>query len=226
MPFCIDGHRPHTNQYPIFRSNPDPPLTPSVTPGQAPGAAASPGADAGWSAGTITTIVLILVVLALLGLNIFTYLAKGTDLLSTLLGDTAARVPGAIGDTLGWSAQGTKFGLDVVGGAVQDAGVAVQDVGDIVGEEKLNIHSRLGESRNRAFKDAVDRRQMDGIDSYPSYEPDKEDNGVQRPHKPGWCYIGTDRGYRSCIKVGDSDKCMSGEIFPTKDICISPSLRK
>jgi len=199
---------------------PDPPLTPSVTPGPTPGVTpgAAPGADAGWSAGTITTIVLILVVLALLGLNIFTYLAKGTDLLSTLLGDTAARVPGAIGDTLEMSARGTTLGLDVTGGAIQDAG-------NILGKE-LNIHSRLGESRNRAFKDAVDRRQMDGIDRYPSYKPDKEDNGVQRPHKPGWCYIGTDRGYRSCIKVSDSDKCMSGEIFPTKDICISPSLRK
>ncbi len=195
---------------------PDPPLTPSVTPGAAPGSPATP--DAGWSAGTITTIVLIFVVLALLGLNIFTYLAKGTDLLSMLLGDTAAKVPGAIGNTLEMSAQGTKLGLDVVGGAVQDAG-------DILGKE-LNIHSRLGESRNRAFKDAVDRRQTDGLDRYRSYEPDREDNGVQRPHKPGWCYIGTDRGYRSCIKVSDSDKCMSGEIFPTKDICINPSLRR
>ena len=195
---------------------PDPPLTPSVTPGAAPGSPNAP--DAGWSAGTITTIVLILVVLALLGLNIFTYLAKGTDLLSILLGDTATKVPGAIGDTLEMSAKGTKLGLDVVGGAVQDAG-------DILGKE-LNIHRRLGESRNRAFKDAVDRRQTDGLDRYRSYEPDREDNGVQRPHKPGWCYIGTDRGHRSCIKVGDSDKCMSGEIFPTKDICINPSLRR
>jgi len=195
---------------------PDPLLTPSVTPGATPGSPATP--EAGWSAGTITTIVLILVVLALLGLNIFTYLAKGTDLLSMFLGDTTARVPGALGDTLKMSARGTTLGLDVTGSAIQDAG-------NIIGEE-LNIHSRLGESRNRAFKDAVDRRQTDSLDRYRSYEPDKEDNGIQRPHKPGWCYIGTDRGYRSCIKVRDSDKCMSGEIFPTKDVCINPALRK
>jgi hypothetical protein len=195
---------------------PDPLLTPSVTPGATPGSPATP--EAGWSAGTITTIVLILVVLALLGLNIFTYLAKGTDLLSMFLGDTTARVPGALGDTLKMSARGTTLGLDVTGSAIQDAG-------NIIGEE-LNIHNRLGESRNRAFKDAVDRRQTDSLDRYRSYEPDKEDNGIQRPHKPGWCYIGTDRGYRSCIKVRDSDKCMSGEIFPTKDVCINPALRK
>jgi hypothetical protein len=41
----------------------------------------------------------------------------------------------------------------------------------------------------------------------------------------GWCYIGEDRGFRSCIYKSSEDKCMSGDIFPTKDICINPSLR-
>jgi hypothetical protein len=40
------------------------------------------------------------------------------------------------------------------------------------------------------------------------------------------CYIGTDRGFRSCIKIGDADKCMSGDIFPTQEMCINPSLRQ
>ena len=40
------------------------------------------------------------------------------------------------------------------------------------------------------------------------------------------CYIGTDRGFRSCIEIGDADKCMSGDIFPTHEMCINPSLRQ
>jgi len=44
--------------------------------------------------------------------------------------------------------------------------------------------------------------------------------------KTGWCYIGEERGYRSCVQVGENDKCMSGDIFPTKDICVNPSLRE
>ena len=43
--------------------------------------------------------------------------------------------------------------------------------------------------------------------------------------KSGYCYIGEDRGFRSCIKVGENDQCMSGDIFPTMDICINPNLR-
>lgn len=43
--------------------------------------------------------------------------------------------------------------------------------------------------------------------------------------KSGYCYIGEDRGFRSCIRVGENDQCMSGDIFPTMDICINPNLR-
>lgn len=41
----------------------------------------------------------------------------------------------------------------------------------------------------------------------------------------GWCYVGQQRGLRSCIKVGDNDYCESGSIFPSEDICVNPSLR-
>ena len=44
--------------------------------------------------------------------------------------------------------------------------------------------------------------------------------------KSGFCYIGEDRGFRSCIEVGEGDVCMSGDIFPTESICINPNLRE
>jgi len=44
--------------------------------------------------------------------------------------------------------------------------------------------------------------------------------------KAGFCYIGEDRGFRSCIDVGEGDVCMSGDIFPTQAICINPNLRE
>ena len=43
--------------------------------------------------------------------------------------------------------------------------------------------------------------------------------------KKGWCYVGEDRGNRSCVQVTQSEKCMSGDIFPSQDICINPNLR-
>jgi hypothetical protein len=44
--------------------------------------------------------------------------------------------------------------------------------------------------------------------------------------KSGWCFIGEDRGFRSCIQVNDNEKCMSGDIFPSQEICINPNLRQ
>ncbi len=41
----------------------------------------------------------------------------------------------------------------------------------------------------------------------------------------GFCYIGEDRGFRSCISVGEGDVCMSGDIFPSHAVCINPKLR-
>lgn len=52
-----------------------------------------------------------------------------------------------------------------------------------------------------------------------------ESNNENNKFKSGYCYIGEDRGFRTCIEVGETDKCMSGDIFPNKEICINPNLR-
>lgn len=43
--------------------------------------------------------------------------------------------------------------------------------------------------------------------------------------KDGFCYIGYEKGHRVCTDVYQGDVCMSGEIFPTMDVCLVPSLR-
>ena len=41
----------------------------------------------------------------------------------------------------------------------------------------------------------------------------------------GYCFIGIDKGQRNCMSVKESDKCLSGDIFPSKEVCINPNLR-
>lgn len=41
----------------------------------------------------------------------------------------------------------------------------------------------------------------------------------------GYCYIGKNNNLRNCAKVSSKNKCMSGDIFPTMDLCINPNLR-
>ena len=60
-------------------------------------------------------------------------------------------------------------------------------------------------------------------------KPDKTGSRTQLTQnntKSGYCYIGEDRGFRSCIRVGPNDKCISNDIYPTKAICINPKLRQ
>ena len=49
---------------------------------------------------------------------------------------------------------------------------------------------------------------------------------IQQPKQSGYCYIGTDRTFRSCVKMNVGDTCASKQVFPTKDICINPELRR
>lgn len=58
--------------------------------------------------------------------------------------------------------------------------------------------------------------------------PDRAGSSTQSSkiaNKPGYCYIGEDRGFRSCVRVRDGDKCMSGEIFENQAQCIDPNMR-
>lgn len=53
---------------------------------------------------------------------------------------------------------------------------------------------------------------------------DSNSNIQQMSGKLGFCYIGEDRGFRSCAPVGVNDMCMSGDIFPSMDVCVNPNL--
>ena len=106
-------------------------------------------------------------------------------------------------------------------GSVDDAvdliekGVGVKDV-------KFNRIDNKSISTEKAIKNA----QKNKSNLNPAPEPDDAMSSTQKSqNKAGYCYIGEDRGFRSCIKVGEGDQCMSGEIFPSQDICINPNLR-
>jgi hypothetical protein len=81
----------------------------------------------------------------------------------------------------------------------------------------------LTDDSKYTFLDKADR-------AYSGPSPRADDTtSVTQKHqsgKGGYCYIGEDRGFRSCVKVDASDKCMSGEVYSRQDICIDPTLRE
>lgn len=55
----------------------------------------------------------------------------------------------------------------------------------------------------------------------------KQTPSAYETNKQGYCFVGKNMnsGLRTCAEIGIGDKCMSGEIFPSREICINPSLR-
>jgi len=56
--------------------------------------------------------------------------------------------------------------------------------------------------------------------------PDTSTNPIQKPISSGksnWCLVGEYQGKRGCIEVSDSDKCMSGQVFPSQYACLNPT---
>ncbi len=145
-----------------------------------------------------TKILLIIIILSILGLNIFNYLARGTDVIADTGKDAIGTLAEGTNQTIQMATTGAKTGVDVAGGTLES--------GLDVLEKTLDIHVSDGNSG-----------------SPPS--PDNSNSSIQNPNKSGYCYIGTEKGFRSCVYVGKNDKCMSGDIFPSKDICINPKLR-
>ena len=75
------------------------------------------------------------------------------------------------------------------------------------------------EAKQKSIQQALEYAQKNQPKS-----PAEDPNLIPGP-KSGYCYIGENRGFRSCIEVGESTKCMSGEIFPTREVCVNPRLR-
>ena len=224
------------------------------------------------------TWVLIFFVLAILGFNIFTYLAEGTELVSqlsqniiNLFNQFTSWFSGLFGNnvsetakqTVNVSATGAKAGIDVA--ANTTTGV-IDKVSSNTNNTNPNINTNTNTNTNpntntnntntnnsntnntykpnqvyttnpgfplqtqntgsiadntlnKALNQATVQTSVQADDSYSSIQASKTSS------KSGWCFIGEDRGTRSCMQVGANDVCMSGDIYPTNDVCINPRLR-
>uniref|UniRef100_A0A6C0BW78 Uncharacterized protein n=1 Tax=viral metagenome TaxID=1070528 RepID=A0A6C0BW78_9ZZZZ len=122
---------------------------------------------------------LIIVIVAMLGLNVFAYLARGTEIASDTLRILVRLTERITGQLFRTTLTGTKTGLKVVGGAVDDL-----------------------------------ERVVDG-------GLERQNKKASHVAKSGFCYVGE----QTCVSVTENDTCMSGDVFPTMDVCINPKLR-
>ena len=167
---------------------------------------------------------LIILILAILGFNLFTYLGVFTDATADVVAPVANVVGKASGETIKQTAlvsgEGSKGLVDVASGTV------------VTGVDILQQNVSDNDVRSTILRNKIDdNSKNDEIYYKPTNHfipvADEAGSTTQSSHsKSGFCYIGEDRGFRSCIEVNENDTCLSGQIFPTRAICINPNLRE
>jgi hypothetical protein len=180
----------------------------------------------GLNVGNIVRYGLIILILAFLGINLFHYLGIATDTTTNVFGPVFRFLGIGAGETIKQtvdiSAEGTKKAVDVVSSTVDDAVTLLEKAID-----KDGVELNKFDSKKKTTQKVLDKAEKKYKSTIP--EPDEAGSVTQKSKtlsKPGYCYIGEDRGFRSCIQVNHGDECMSGDIFPTRAVCVNPNLRE
>ena len=179
--------------------------------------------------------VLIIIVLAFLGFNIFIYLAQGTQEIANILKPITSFLASISKNVINVSAVGTEKAVNTATDVIDSGLNQVQKVtggtvtaGSIKNDKEEETDDEKKDELNQALDNAATTKPDDIPGDKPTYEADDSYSVIQSSKsasKSGWCYVGEDRGFRTCVEVGENDHCMSGDIFPTKDVCVNPNLR-
>ena len=183
----------------------------------------------------LTTWLLIILILAFLGFNIFVYLAKGTESIRSIFAPLFEKIFGTAvlvtGETVDVAAEGAKTVVTGTANAVNTGLTAVQDITPNSAKSTVKSQPVQDTSATQQNVDANNTLNKALNSSQPQkqetndYEAHEASSSVYSAGKAGWCFIGEDRGFRSCTQVGVNDQCMSGDIFPSQELCINPNLR-
>jgi len=195
---------------------------------------------------TFQTWIIIILVLALLGINIFVYLAKGTQETAlifqkifgpilTFFNYSSLETTKQIIDT---SATGAKSGVDIASNTAINTidtiqqNVSTTSTGLSLPQGKMSSSSfpqSLNQNLNQNMNQGLERdslsRALDNAKQGDNVSPDDSRSSIQTTGKSGWCYIGEEQGTRTCSEIGVNDVCMSGNVFPNLEICMNPNLR-
>jgi len=185
-----------------------------------------------------TTWIIIIIILAFLGFNIFIYLAKGTQDITNFFNPIISKITSVFAMTTGQvvntTATGAKGVVNTTANVLDTGLTGVQNLTEgkkasssVGGTTLSNAIPQADIMQNNILNQVLNKSNVQkNIGQTHEYVADDATSNIQKSSsKGGYCYIGEERGHRSCMRVNDTDTCMSGEIFPTRDICINPTLR-
>lgn len=177
--------------------------------------------------------IIIIIILGFLGLTLFLYLEKPADKSLVHLYDPILKYLGMdteekVTEEKVTVQKASDSGVNKLEKALDKKTVVNkidkdEDTDEADNKKEVTSHSGAEEQATNLLKRTFKKKPV-------IPEPDEATISKIQSNKPksksGFCYIGEDSGIRSCIKVGEGDVCMSGDIFPTQAVCINPNLRE
>jgi hypothetical protein len=166
-------------------------------------------------------ILVTLLVFSFLGVNLLFIFGNFIQAIVNLFGPLVTQILSVFGYTAGTVlnksadivSDATKTGIDIADGTLHS-------VGDLLkGASRPNVDAHARNQLDRSLNTS-------GIQSREP-APDSSVNPIQKPitsGKQAWCLVGEYQGKRGCIAVSDTNKCLSGQIFPTQQLCLNPTL--
>jgi len=198
---------------------------------------------------TWKTWIIIILILALLGINIFAYLARGTEETALLFNQIFGPILKFFGysalettkQIINTSGTGSKAGVDIVSNTAINTIDTIQQTalttsGTSIPQGKMssssfpqnvnqNVNVNVTQNQNLNQEQDSLSRALENAKQSDNVSPDESISSIQSTGKSGWCYIGGEKGVRSCAEIGVNDICMSGNVFPNLEICMNPNLR-
>ena len=183
--------------------------------------------------------IIILFILAFLAFTLYSHFSTEIQKITTSIGNVITKVfdffGSATGTVVDVTAEGAK---DVIGGSANLIDTGLTDVQNAVAPNGAGSSSTLKSqpvkppsssqnvsSEQQSLNNALQQQQKQQQQQSQDYEASEAASTVNTTGNVAWCYVGEDRGFRTCAQVGVNDKCMSGDIFPTNELCINPNLR-
>ena len=164
---------------------------------------------------TLLILILLFVLLfSYLGINILTILGDSMErfvafvspMVTEFLVLTGYSTGSVINKTADVVSDTAKETIDIAEGAVQNVGNLLMDAG------------KKGKSKTPLLANKPTTTEP---------EPDAPENTIQKPissNKYNWCLVGEYQNKRGCMPITESDKCLSGQVFPTQKMCLNPNL--
>lgn len=168
---------------------------------------------------TILILVLVILIgLMYLGINFLNIFGNGLQSIVNITNPAVTKIMAALGYTAGESINQTvEVASDTIVTGVEVAEGVVKDLGNLLidASEEADPGNRL-------------HTQVEKKTPHSRDEPsaDTSENPIQNPifsGKRNWCLVGEHQFKRGCVSISESDKCLSGQVFPNQQMCLNPT---